>query len=108
MKRGDLVVGTAAGDYGKPHPWLVVQSDLVPRDFSSVTLCPLTTDLTTAQSFRVRAAPTSENGLRIPSDVMVDKIQSLPRSRIRSRIGALRNETMRAVDAALRIWLGLA
>ena len=102
------MVGAAAGDYGKPRPWLLVQSDLVPRDFSSVTLCPLTTDLTTAQSFRVRVAPTSENGLRIPADIMVDKVQSLPRGRIRSRIGALENETMRAVGAALRVWLGLA
>ena len=108
MKRGDLVVGAAAGDYGKPRPWLVVQSDLVPRDFSSVTSCPLTTDLTTAQSFRVRVAPTSGNGLRIPSDIMVDKVQSLPRRRIRSRIGALEKDAMRAVDAALRVWLGLA
>ena len=101
------MVGAAAGDYGKPRPWLVIQSDLVPPEFVSVTLCPLTTDVTTARSFRVRVAPGSGNGLRVPSDVMVDKIQSLPRSRIRSRIGTLDTRTMRSVDSALRVWLGL-
>lgn len=108
MRRGDLVVAAAAGDYGKPRPWLVVQSDLVPRSFPSVTLCPLTTDLMAAETFRIRVAPTSTNGLRVGSDIMVDKVQTLPRPRIRSRIGALENETIRAVDAALRVWLGLA
>lgn len=108
MKRDDLVIGAAAGDYGKPRPWLVVQPDLVPRDFASVTLCPLTTDLAPAHGFRIRIAPASENGPRIPSDVMVDKVQTLPRGRIRSRIGALDEPSMRAVNTALRVWLGLA
>jgi mRNA interferase MazF len=108
VKRGDLVVGAAGGDYGKPRPWLVVQTDLVPRDFASVTLCPLTTDVTAAPSFRVHVAPSADNGLRTASDVMVDKVQSLPRRRIRSRIGALEPDTLRAVDTALRLWLGLA
>jgi len=107
MKRGDVVVGAVAGDYGKPRPWLVVQSEIVPPDFPSVTLCPLTTDLTPARIFRIRIAPGSQAGLRITSDVMIDKIQTLPRSRIRSRIGHLEDATMRAVDTALRVWLGL-
>ena len=105
---GDLVVAAAAGDYGMARPWLVVQSDLVPRDFASVTLCPLTTDVKATRTFRVALVPANANGLRVASDVMVDKVQTLPRARIRSRIGTLDRESMRAVDAALRIWLGLA
>ena len=108
MKRGDVVVAVAAGDDGKARPWLVIQSDLVPGDFASVTLCPLTTDVQPARIFRVGLKPAPANGLRVASAIMVDKVQTLPRTRIRSRIGALDVATMRAVDEALRVWLGLA
>ncbi|MGH7806051.1 MAG: type II toxin-antitoxin system PemK/MazF family toxin [Candidatus Binatia bacterium] len=86
----------------------MIQSDLVPADFASVTLCPLTTDVEPARMFRVGLAPAPATGLRVASAIMVDKVQTLPRARLRSRIGALDVATMRTVDEALRVWLGLA
>ncbi|MDA8390225.1 MAG: type II toxin-antitoxin system PemK/MazF family toxin [Gammaproteobacteria bacterium] len=73
LRRGDIVTVAAPGDFGKPPPALVVQSD----DFSehpTVTLCLLTSALRDAPLFRLDVAPTSENGLRVPSQIQVDKL----------------------------------
>lgn len=108
MKRGDIVVAAAGGDYGKPRPWLVVQSDSAPAAYPSITLCPITTFARKEQDFRIRVEPASENGLREVSLVMADKAQTLPGDRIHARIGSIDKATLRLVDTALRVWLGLA
>ena len=108
MKRGDLVLAAITGDYGKPRPWVIVQSDLVPHGYPGLTLCPLSTTDHGDRNFRIPVEPSSDNGLRVPSRVMVDKIQSINRGRARVRIGSLDADVMRRVDSALRVWLGLA
>ena len=45
IKRGDVVLCAAPGNYGKPRPAIVVQSDLFNPTHSSITLCPVTSDL---------------------------------------------------------------
>ena len=107
MKRGDIVLAAAGGDYGKPRPWVVIQSNAVRQDYASITLCPVTTTITPSD-FRVRVAASVASGLRDTSDIMVDKVQTLPRERIRAELGSLDAETMKALDNALRVWLGLA
>ncbi|EKZ6383129.1 type II toxin-antitoxin system PemK/MazF family toxin [Klebsiella pneumoniae] len=67
------------GDYGKPRPALIVQSDLL-TDLESVVLCPVTSDLRNA-AFRVTVEPNPANGLRALSQVMVDKLSTLPRTK---------------------------
>ena len=106
MKRGDVVLAAAGGDYGKARPWVVIQSGLV-RDHSSTTVCPITT-YGEDHDFRIRIEPTTQNGLRGISQIMADKVHTLHRARIRARIGSLDSETMRSLDTALRVWLGLA
>jgi mRNA interferase MazF len=108
MKRGDVVLAAASGDFGKPRPWVVVQADMMLEDSPSITLCPITTFAGTEQDFRVRLDPSAGNSLRDVSSIMADKIQTLQRHRVRGRLGAVGPETLRAVDTALRVWLGLA
>ena len=72
MRRGDLVTISLQGDYGKPRPALVVQSDIF-TDARSKTVLPLTSTLIDAPLIRVQIEPTSENKLRAPSHVMIDK-----------------------------------
>ena len=105
MLKGDVVLASAPGDYGKPRPYLTVQSNTL-TGVDSVVLCPLTTDVQ-ALSFRVVVEPGRENGLARRSEVMVDKVLALPRSRVRAVIGALDPFQMTEVDAALRLLLGL-
>lgn len=94
-------------EYGKPRPALVIQSDLFDAH-PSVTVLPLTTNLRPTPLFRIDIVPTEENGLRAPSQVMVDKVQALPRGKIGQRIGALSEEQMIAVNRALALFLGFA
>src|SRR5437868_3134847 len=71
MKRGDLVVVALQGDYGKPRPALVVQSDLF-DEHPSLTIAPVTSTIADAPLFRVTIEPTATNGLRAVSQIMVD------------------------------------
>lgn len=108
MKRGDVVVAVLPGDVGKPRPALVVQSDLFAA-IPSVLVLPMTTDQRpSAALFRLAVEPNPRNGLEFPSDVMVDKIQSISKAKIGKRIGALAKEEMDRVDSALRLVLGLS
>ena len=106
-KRGDVVLVVASGDYGKPRPAVVVQSDLFNDTHTSMTVCPVTSSLVEAPLFRVPLKRSKANGLALNSQIMVDKIQTLRRDRIRGRVGAIGTVTMDNVEAALRLWLRL-
>lgn len=107
MKRGDLVTVALQGDLGKPRPALVVQSNLF-ADHPSVAVLPVTSTLHAAPLFRIGIAPHDTNGLRQPSQVMVDKIQAVPRSRLGPVFGRVDDATMLAVDRALAVFLAMA
>ena len=108
MRRGDLVLAVARGDYGKPRPAVVVQSDLFNETHGSLLVCLLTTDLLDAPLFRLTVHPSPANGLLQTSQIMVDKLLALPRDRVRERIGALDDATLLAVNRSLALVLGLA
>jgi mRNA interferase MazF len=104
-QRGDLVTVSLPGDYGKPRPALIVQSNLL-ADLDSVVLCPVTSDLRDAV-FRVTVEPNPANGLRTLSQIMVDKLSTLPRNKISAPFGQLDAERIRAVDRALLLVVGV-
>ncbi len=107
MRRGDVVTVTLAGDYGKPRPGLVVQSDAA-AELPSVVVCPFTSDLQAEQpSLRILVDPAPTNGLRRASQVMVDKITAVPRGRIGGVIGRLDDQNMIRIDRALALLLGI-
>ena len=105
LRRGDIALVVAAGDYGKPRPAVIVQSDLFNETHASLTVCPVTSLLVEAPLFRIALKPSRASGIERVSQIMVDKIQTLRRDRIRERIGAIPPATMRDVEAALRLWL---
>lgn len=106
MKRGDLVTVVLPGAYGKPRPALVIQADLF-DEHPSVTVLPVTSDLRDAPIFRIGIAPSPDNGLRAPSQVMVDKPQSVPRDKVGAPFGRIGDTERIAVDRALAVFLGL-
>lgn len=108
MKRGTIVVVAARGAYtGKPRPAMVVQSDLFNPTHSSVTICPITSECVDAPLFRLTLPPGSRTGLRVVSQVMIDKIVSVPRQAITAEVGECDPREVEAVDDGLRRWLGL-
>jgi mRNA interferase MazF len=108
ITRGDVVICVAPGDYGKPRPAVVVQSNLFNPTHQSLVVCPVTSELVDAPLFRIAVQPSAGNGLRKPSQVMVDKVIALRRDRIKRRAGTLGVGELARVDVALRLWLALS
>lgn len=108
MRRGDVVVVAAAGDYGKPRPAIVVQTDAFPDSHASVIVCQLTSELADAPDFRVMIEPDAENGLRAVSQVMADKPVTVRRTRVGQQIGRLQRADIVRLNTALAFVMGLA
>lgn len=106
MRRGDIVTVALQGDFGKPRPALVIQSDLF-ADHPTITILPITSDRRDTPLFRLDVEPDASNGLRVACQIMVDKAQSVRRDKIGERIGRLDDSQMLAVSQALALWVGL-
>ena len=107
-KRGDVVTVAAAGDFGKPRPAVVVQSDVFPKRHASVIVCQMTSALEDASDFRVTIEPSGANGLRAVSQIMADKPVTVRRERIGRRLGELDAPEIARLNRALAFVLGLA
>jgi mRNA interferase MazF len=108
VKRGEIWTAAGGGDYtGGPRPVLIVQADRFDT-VQSVSVCPLTTDATEAPFFRILVEPSSTNGLAATSRVMVDKITTVRRTRLRNQVGRLSDEDLARVNRAILIFLGIA
>lgn len=92
MKRGDLVVVSAPGGYGKPRSAVIIQSDQL-MGTDSVLVALVTRALVDAPIFRLPLEPSPDNGLEVASQIMMDKIVALPRSNCGGVIGRLRVKT---------------
>jgi mRNA interferase MazF len=99
-------IATAPGDYGKPRPAVVVQSGLFNGTHSSVAVCLITTHLQDAPLFRIPVPAGRMTGLKLESQVMVDKVIAIPRNKITGRAGALAAGPLKEIDSALRLWAG--
>lgn len=105
MKRGDLVTVAMPGDFGKPRPALVIQSDQFSAA-ATISVLLLSGTLVDAPLIRIPLEPSPENGLQKSSQIMVDKIMTIRRDKIGPVIGHLTDEAMLAVNRALALFLG--
>ena len=108
MKRGDVVTVAASGDYGKPRPAVIVQTNALPAAHASVIVCQMTSDVVEVQDFRVTIEPTEKNGLRTRSQIMADKPVTIRRERVGRRIGSLDERDIARLNVALAFVVGLA
>jgi mRNA interferase MazF len=92
VRRGDLITVSVQGNYGKPHPALIVQSDLF-SEHGSVTVLLLTSELRDTPLFRVTIEPDEINQLTKPSQVMVDKAVTMPGKSSAKCLGGLRENS---------------
>ena len=106
MKSGDIWSVAGGGDYtGKPRPAVIVQDDRFDAT-DSITVCVMTTDPTDAPLVRIPVQPNERNGLDTPCRIMVDKITTVRRARIRSRIGRLDDEEIVRLNRGILVFLG--
>ncbi len=108
MRRGEIWSAAAGSGYvGKPRPVVIIQDDRFEAT-DSITVCAFTTDPTEAPLIRLLIEPDDLNGLRSPSSLMVDKITTVPRSKLGERIGRLGDGDMVRLGRAVLVFFGLA
>jgi len=107
VKRGDLVTIAISGDFGKPRPALIIQSDRF-ENTGTVTVLLVSGTLQDAPLIRVTVEPTRDNGLRVMSQVMIDKAMSVKRERVGRPFGHLDDDAMLSVSRSIALFLGLA
>ena len=107
MRRGNMVTIVQPGAYGKPRPALIIQSDFFDVH-PSVTVLPVTSELRNAPLFRLRVEPSGENGLRVTSEIMVDKVTTVPREKVGGVFGQLESHHVVELERLLAVFLGLA
>jgi mRNA interferase MazF len=108
MRRGEIwTVSGGTGCAGKPRPVVIVQDDSFDATHS-ITVCSFTTDPTDAPLFRLPAEPDEGNGLRTSSRLMVDKITTVPKSKLGERVGRLGDVDLLRLNRSMVVFLGLA
>jgi mRNA interferase MazF len=107
MKRGEIWTVSGGKDYaGKPRPAVIVQDDNFDAT-NSITVCAFTTDETDAPLFRLPVQPNERNGLRAACRLMVDRITTVPKSKVGERVGRLDDEDILRLNQAVLVFLGL-
>jgi mRNA interferase MazF len=108
VRRGEIWTAAAGTGYvGKPRPVVIVQDDRFDAT-NSITVCAFTTDPTEAPLFRLRVEPDAQNGLREPCSLMVDKITTVPRSKLGTHLGRLGDDDLLRLGRAILVFFGLA
>jgi mRNA interferase MazF len=107
VKRGDIVLVVVPSELGRPRPGVIVQADEF-KDLTTIFVCPISSDVQDELPLRPTIEAKPSNGLRLPSQIMTDKMLALRRDRVRRVIGRLDSETAQQLDRALLVVLGLA
>lgn len=105
--RGDLVTIALSGDFGKPRPALVIQTNQF-NEHTTVTVLPISSTLVDAPLLRVSVIPDADNGLQKQSQIMIDKAMTIKREKISPAFGRIDPNTLVEIDRCLAVFLGIA
>ncbi len=108
MRRGDIVTVALPGDFGKPRPAIVIETDRLPPT-ETVLICLVTSALRAYAPYRRhRIEPSATNGLRVASEAMVDKVFAIRRGKCGQGIGSLDRASLDELTRKLSFLVGLA
>jgi mRNA interferase MazF len=105
--RGDFVTIAMQGSFGKPRPALVIQANVF-SEHATVTVLPVTSTIVDAPLLRITVEPSASNGLKKPSQIMVDKAMTIKCDKVGPAFGRIDADAMVQVDRCLAIFLGIA
>ena len=108
MRRGDIVTVAFQGDFGKPRPALIIQSDVFNETHATVTVLLMSSEIVDAPLFRITVVPTPENSLEKIGQMQVDKIMTIRRDRIGAVIDRVDDDNLVGINRALAVWVGIA
>lgn len=92
---------------GKPRSVVIVQDDRFDAT-ASITACPLTTNPLDAPLTRICVGVMTATGIEQPSQIIIDKITTMPRANVRGHLGRLTDADRMRLDRALLVFIGLA
>jgi len=109
MKRGEIYYAnlspTVGSEIDKRRPVLVVSNDANNRAANTVTILPITSNVTRVYPFKILLNP-EDSGLSKPSKVQAQQVRTISKQRITSdAVGSLSEEIMQLVNAALKLHL---
>ena len=105
MRRGDIWTVAGGKDYaGKPGSIVIVRDDSFDAT-DWITVCAFTTYKTEAPLFRLPVEPNERNGLRATCRLMADKITTVPKTKVGSRVGRLDDEDILRLNQAVLVLL---
>lgn len=107
VQRGDIVTVALSGDYGKPRPALIIQSNNF-LEHTSVTVLPITSTIVNAPLLRITIEPDENNNLEKISQVMIDKIITIKKEKIGNAFGCVQDKILREIERNLILFLGIA
>jgi len=108
VKRSEIWTAAAGSGYaGKPRPVVIIQDDRFDAT-DSVTVCAFTTDPTNPPLIRLPVSPDDLDGLKVESSLMVDKIATVPHSKLGEQLGQLSDKDMVRLGRAVVVFFGLA
>ena len=111
-KRGEIYLvsfdPTVGAEIRKTRPALVLQNNIANRHSPVTIVAAITSQFEEPLYPTEVLVPAGEGGLRIASVVLLNQIRTVDKLRLVQRLGALKPETLKHVDLALRISLGLA
>jgi len=115
MKRGDIVLvnlpqaaDSAGHEQVGTRPALIVHDDATSDTLSVVMIVPFTSNLK-AQRFphTILVKPSKENGLSMPSVLLVFQLRAIDKQRVTKKIGHLEDKLMGQVNQEIKDLLGL-
>ena len=109
MRRGDVVVLNIGNNIGKPRPAVIIQADILNESnvVSTTIVLPLTSELLHMNVLRYQVEPNFENGLKVRSQIMVDKITQIDKQKIQGVIGCLNRSQILEIESRLLTVLGV-
>jgi mRNA interferase MazF len=105
--RGGFVTIAMQGDFGKPRPALIIQSNQF-DEHASLTVLPVTSTLVEAPLLRITVQPSQRNGLQNASQVMIDKALTIKRDKEGIVFGQIEPDKLIEVERCLAVFLGIA
>lgn len=111
MKRGDVYMAgldpVIGSEQGGRRPVVIVQNDKGNLHAPTVIAVPVTSSTGKPPLPTHVVLPVGEGGLTRLSTVLCEQVRTLEKTRLGKKIGALGEEALRQVDAALRVSLDM-
>lgn len=110
MKRGEVYTvnfdPSQGSEIKKMRPAVIVSNNACNRYSQTITVIPLSSQINKVLPFEVLIKKI-ESGLPLDSKAKANQIRSIDKSRIIKLVGALSDEIMEQIDAAIKLHLAI-